>query len=135
MCIQGDQGGAGLPGDIGFQGDKVIVFPFFISFFPCLSSLCDHQLFWLLKPKGPPLQIALIWSTLLQLMNFGVIHNFKIYIIKISDNKNGGTGLEVGKLVFFDASLCFLKNPLSFYFRVATVCLGSLGHEGNQALW
>lgn len=92
MCIQGDQGGAGLPGDIGFQGDKVIVFPFFISFFPCLSSLCDHQLFWLLKPKGPPLQIALIWSTLLQLMNFGVIHNFKIYIIKISDNNKTGGG-------------------------------------------
>ncbi|PKU30011.1 collagen alpha-1 chain [Limosa lapponica baueri] len=22
MCIQGDQGGAGVPGDIGFQGDK-----------------------------------------------------------------------------------------------------------------
>lgn len=33
MCIQGDQGGAGVPGDIGFQGDKVIVFLFSIFFF------------------------------------------------------------------------------------------------------
>lgn len=34
MCIQGDQGGAGVPGDIGFQGDKVIGFlsPSFFSF-------------------------------------------------------------------------------------------------------
>jgi len=34
MCIQGDQGGAGVPGDIGFQGDKVILFLFSIIFSP-----------------------------------------------------------------------------------------------------
>lgn len=28
MCIQGDQGLPGVPGDIGFQGDKVIAFNF-----------------------------------------------------------------------------------------------------------
>lgn len=34
MCIQGDQGAAGVPGDIGFQGDKVIVRLFSIIFSP-----------------------------------------------------------------------------------------------------
>lgn len=34
MCIQGDQGRAGVPGDIGFQGDKVIVF--LDNFFPLM---------------------------------------------------------------------------------------------------
>lgn len=34
MCIQGDQGRAGVPGDIGFQGDKVIGVFFSIIFFP-----------------------------------------------------------------------------------------------------
>lgn len=43
MCIQGDQGGAGVPGDVGFQGDKVIVPLFFIIFSPFMGHLCGHQ--------------------------------------------------------------------------------------------
>lgn len=34
MCTQGDQGRAGVPGDIGFQGDKVIIFLFSVILFP-----------------------------------------------------------------------------------------------------
>lgn len=52
MCTQGDQGGAGVPGDIGFQGDKVITFLCSIILTPYIAVCVATSFSAHLKPPG-----------------------------------------------------------------------------------